>query len=361
MFDHKHYVPILKWKRAEQGALKELTDEDKNNMTPLIQFVMPKQKPKEQFDDVVLNFEKQMEKIPGKILEVWGTSPIFIGVSLLYTNELKVKSLESIVRNGYKIGAHFIPVIHLSDEETVKKTAYSLAKKYKSGLCIRLICPDFEDLDELNKKLQNLLKSQNLSAKQVDLLVDIKETKEDDSKYQRFIDLSQKITDLPKWRSFTFAGGSFPEDLTDCKLDDENLIPRLDWINWVSRSGENSLKRKPAFADYTIQHPIYKEASQFFAPTASIKYTLDDKWLIMKGRKQKHEMYLAHAKILSGDDRFYGDDFSYGDKYIAEKAQHYDVYIKNPKVKGTGSTETWLRAGINHHLTLVAHRIANLP
>jgi len=30
MFDSKHYIPILKWKRAEQGALKVLKDEQKN-------------------------------------------------------------------------------------------------------------------------------------------------------------------------------------------------------------------------------------------------------------------------------------------------------------------------------------------
>ena len=194
------------------------------------------------------------------------------------------------------------------------------------------------------------------------MLVDIKEIrKEDGNKYKRFLDLAQKITDLPKWRSFAFAGGSFPEDLTDCKLDEENLLPRLEWINWISRNGKNSLKRKPAFADYTIQHPIYKEISQFYAPTASIKYTLDNEWLIMRGKKQRYEMYLAHAKLLSGDNRYCGDGFSYGDKYIAEKAQHHDVYMKDKKVGGTGSTETWLRAGINHHLALVADQIANLP
>ena len=34
MFNSKHYIPILKWKRAEQGALGGLTDENKKNITP---------------------------------------------------------------------------------------------------------------------------------------------------------------------------------------------------------------------------------------------------------------------------------------------------------------------------------------
>jgi hypothetical protein len=82
----------------------------------------------------------------------------------------------------------------------------------------------------------------------------------------------------------------------------------------------------------------------------------------MKGKKQDYRLYLANAAILAGDQKkFYGKDFSIGDAYIATKAKHFPTYMKNPAVKGTGSTETWLRAGINHHLSLVAHQIANLP
>lgn len=80
----------------------------------------------------------------------------------------------------------------------------------------------------------------------------------------------------------------------------------------------------------------------------------------MKGKKQKFGMYLANAKLLVGDKRFSGENFSYGDKYIFEKAKHHDAYAKNNKIGGTGSTETWIRAGINHHLELVAHQVASL-
>ena len=42
MFDSKHYIPILKWKSAEIRALRDLSDEDKKHMTPLIELVLPK-------------------------------------------------------------------------------------------------------------------------------------------------------------------------------------------------------------------------------------------------------------------------------------------------------------------------------
>jgi len=74
MFDSKHYVPILKWKRAEQGALKALREDQKRHITPLIQFVMPKYKPGENLKNVVAKFEEQLPQIPEKIIETWGTT-----------------------------------------------------------------------------------------------------------------------------------------------------------------------------------------------------------------------------------------------------------------------------------------------
>jgi len=364
MFNSKHYVPILKWKRAEQGALKALGDEHKKYITPLIQFVMPKQKQQEQLEDIVHRFEEQISEIPGKLIEVWGNTPVFIDFSLLFTIPLKVESLNIILRKSHKLRATFIPVIHLSDDQKIKKIACSLAKENESGVCLRVICYDFFDLTKLSQDIAELLSSMRLEEKDIDLLVDIKDTEENGDKYAKYLNLSQRIPNLLKWRTFIFASGSFPKDLSECKLDEENFILRLDWKNWKDQIDGKNLKRKPAFADYTIQHPIYKEASQFFHPTTSIKYTLENEWLIMKGKRQKFDKYLASAALLVKDKRFYGKNFSDGDRYIAEKADHYPKYMKEKDrgrdIKGTGSTETWLRAGINHHLVLVVHQVSNL-
>ena len=358
MFNSKHYIPILKWKRAEQGALMALGEKHKKNITPLVQFVMPKNKPQEQLEDVIKRFEAQLTEISVKLIDVWGLTPIFVDVSLLFSTALKAKALKVISLEGHRLGGIFIPVVHLNDDEQIIKSALTVVKETKKGLCLRLICSDLSNMTELNQNITKFL-SGGLGEKDVDLLIDIKETEKNGDKYTKYINLSQSIPGLSKWRTFTFASGSFPVDLSECKLDEENLIPRIDWKSWKEHVS-NKLQRKPAFADYTIQHPIYKEVTQFFHPTSSIKYTLEDDWLIMKGKKQKFELYLASAAELVKDKRFYGENFSDGDKYIAEKAKHFETYIKNPTIKGTGSTETWLKAGINHHLALVAHQIASL-
>ena len=38
-FDHKHYVPVLRWKRAERVALRELMPQTQRPVTPLIELV----------------------------------------------------------------------------------------------------------------------------------------------------------------------------------------------------------------------------------------------------------------------------------------------------------------------------------
>ncbi len=360
MFNSNHYVPILKWKRAEQGALKALSENSKAHITPLIQFVMPKSKPDEQLEDVILKFVKQVPEMSTNIIGVWGKNPIFIDVSLLYTDQLKASSLEMLLQEGRTNGGFFIPVIHTRENSEIKRIACAFAKESKNGLCLRVIISDLSELDVLNREISDFLQSFDLEAKNIDLMVDIKETGKNRDKYSEFLTLSQNISNLSEWRTFTFAAGSFPENLSECKLDEENLIERVEWNGWKKHVSDQRLRRKPTFADYTIQHPIYKETVQFFHPTSSIKYTLENEWLVMKGRKQKFELYLASAAVLLKDKRFNGEDFSEGDKYIAEKARHFEEYIKDPKIKGTGSTETWLKAGINHHLALTADQISNL-
>ena len=139
MFDSRHYIPILKWKRAEQDALKALREDQKKYITPLIQFVMPKNKPGETVENVVAKFEEQLPQLPKKIIGAWGINPVFIDVSLLYTPSLKAKSIKNISLGGYNLGGIFIPVIYLDDDQKIKDAAYSAAKEAKSGICLRLI------------------------------------------------------------------------------------------------------------------------------------------------------------------------------------------------------------------------------
>lgn len=367
MFKSNHYVPILKWKGAERKALEELNSESKKRITPLIQFIMPTSSPSKVemtpeaqeglYQEVVLKFEDKLPQIPAELLKSWGKTQAFIDFSLIYSDSLKSKGIQILMDEGGKLDMSLIPVLHLSDSEQIVRIACSLQKKYKSGLCLRLVCSDLVD-DRFHDKLRYFLESNDLSEEEVDLLVDIQYIEKANDPYVKYFDLSQKIPHLLRWRTYTFASGAFPIDLSGFKLEEDNLFPRIDLENWLNVSRLNPI-RTPSFSDYAIQHPIYKEATQLFSPTASIRYTLKKDWWIMKGRRGKYEDYLTYAKLLSSEEAFFGESFSYGDRYIVEKSKHYDAYVINKGLKGTGNSATWLAVGINHHLECTVGQIAS--
>ena len=365
-----HYVPILKWKRAEQNSIKNLYDSQKDHLTPLIELVMPKAKPfkdkakkiKKKDDEILIELISEFEneripQIPEEIRKAWGQRPIYVDFSLLYPLQLRTESITGIFTLGSALGLNLIPVLNLNDDEVIKKTISSISKI----ICLRLVSSDLSSIGLLNKKISVFLNLYDLSETNIDLLIDLKEINEEGGSYQRFMSASQSIEKLLDWRNLIFASGAFPEDMTKCTIDDMNKLPRFDWINWYNNVSSGRLLRNPIFSDYTIRHPIYRESLQFFAPTTTIKYTSEKEWFVMKGKKQKFELYLANAYLLLADTSiFYGESFSYGDQYIAEKGKHYPLYMKDPKIGGTGSTETWIMAGINHHLACTIDQIGKL-
>ena len=374
-----HYVPILKWKSAEQRALKDLKEEDKKQITPLIELVMPKvssiykdrekkikKTPEEMTNEMLQKFkEKRVKVIPKEILEFWGTAPILIDFSLLHdgehTTQLKVDGMNAIIPDGIALGLSLTPVVGLNDDTEIRSAVCALAKKCGHGFCLRISASDLMDVAKLNEKITTFLGACGVDEKDIDLLIDVKAISEKAGVYLQYVSFTQQIKNLNKWRNFIFSSGAFPEDLSECKFGDPSFLSRFDWINWVEyfKNKSTELTRIPTFSDYTIRNPIFKESLQFYHSTTSIKYTLEDTWMVMKGKVREYELYLASANLLANSEHFSGEDFSAGDKFIAEKAKHYPAYMKNKKLKGTGGSEDWIYMGINHHLTLVAHRVAN--
>jgi hypothetical protein len=367
------YVPILKWKRGEENALKHLDESHKKFMTPLIELVMPYPKlfkDKEQkinkseeeiFEELISDFRnKRISQIPDEIKMAWGSSPIYIDFSLLYTIPLRIESINGIIKKGLMLNLQLIPVLNLNDDEKIIKTICANLKEERC-LCLRIVQSDLLSISNLNKKIDVFFKAYKLCENNIDLLVDLKDVNETFMEYQKLLSLSQEIKNIFNWRKLIFASGAFPKDMSNCAIDKLNYLPRLDFINWQNQTKNKKLKRIPIFADYTIRHPIYNEKAMSFSPTTIIKYTRETDWLVMKGEKQNFILYLANANLLSEEKSiFYGEDYSFGDKYIADKGRHYVKYMKDPKIKGTGTSETWITAGINHHMVCTINQVANL-
>jgi len=229
------------------------------------------------------------------------------------------------------------------------------------GTCLRLLKRDVIQ-PRFAMQVESFLKKLRLDKNNVDLLLDYQTFAPYDPDLRSLLD---RIPNLHAWRSLTVASGAFPVDLQNRKPG-RSWIPREDWLGWKAQFfDETSIHRRASFSDYTIQYGLYKEPVEQCLPSVSLRYTLKNEWLIMRGeapptkatskkteRRPGLEQWYGHAQLLCDDtESFYGEDYSWGDTYIFEKS------LRKGK---PGTFETWLRAGINHHMTVVSRQIANL-
>lgn len=356
MFNHTHYVPILRWKGAEKEALKQLGDSDKKRMTPLVELPRPSKPPQSSKSAKKPRKLKTvydlMGALPEEISESWGGSPIFLDLHLI-DKEASLSGIEKIYADSHDLNLNLIPVLNLNYDKPFRIKVAEIAKHDNRGICVRLSPQDLAKLT-LNAELEELRKLINLDLEKIDLVIDLKIT----DMQTKFLNVMEKIPSVNRWRTFTIASGAFPEFLS--KLDiGPNDVARFDWQLWRQEILTDGLLRKPTYSDYTIQYPHFKELNFIPKVSKSIRYTVAENWLVMRGQADNakgsmgSKQWPAHAQLLSKRADFCGEDFSSGDKYIKEKGLDLET-------KYTGSATTWLTAGINHHMVYVLNQISNL-
>jgi hypothetical protein len=368
MFGPRHYVPILRWKQAERYALRYLHEEDRKRITPLIELTPTifKSRRKDGQERKRLDPAQILEREAKKLLEAWVNCPFFLDLCYVAIEVPRTRgnihALEYLAEIGRNYKLALVPVTGLSRTEDYQSSVGRVLKEDGRGICLR-ITPSEVLQNGFANTIRAFLKSFGLDVKSVHLLLDYETTDPAGPDPQSLL---AEIPDLNKWQTLSLARGAFPPDLQGLQPGNSR-IPREDWLAWkrtVTHHGKNR-QRKPAFSDYTIQYGLYKEPVEGCNPSASIRYTLEDEWLIMRGealrgrptsnraeRRPGPEQWNAHAQLLCDDEKlFYGESFSWGDAFIRERSINTENH---------GSPEIWLRAGINHHMTVVSRQIANL-
>jgi hypothetical protein len=353
MFGHPHYVPILRWKLGEALALSDVRSEDRSNITPLVELVprdfAPNKDRKPRVPEVVIEQKAEL------LANCWGNEPFFLDLGLLDGRVRASKRAHLLVvtsREAQEFGLSIVPVTGLRRTTSYQRAMAAVVKATGLGACLRLAAAEIQRAG-LDLRIRDLLSNLSLRRNQVDLHVDCGFVQGSPLDIES---ICAKLSNLNRWRSFTVASGAFPKDLTGFSVG-EHELPRLDWCSWRDLMlGSTKLKRRPSFADYTIQHPIFVEPPDQPRYSASIRYTSDDYWVIMRGESVFKDdgpgmaQWPANAQMLCERPEFMGAQFSDGDRYIEEMSE---------QTEKTGNARTWIQAGINHHLTFVARQIAS--
>jgi hypothetical protein len=313
-------------------------------------------------EDSQSKFLRILPGITQRIIKSWGKDPIFIDVHLL-DGGIRSRAFEEILSSATALDIFAVPVIHIipvtstDADMATRQTAIKYSKINNRGLCIRIDKSHLNE-DHVADHIRNFIKDNGLNIQNTDILVDLQIIEKGTTAGS----VAQKLARLPdidKWRSFIVSGGAFPKDLADLPKHGHYELERWDWSLWKSIINSKVLKRQPIFSDYTIQHPIHYGSVPGANTSASIRYTNDEKWEIMRGEGLRNpkgagnKQYPAHAQLMVKASFFKGADYSFGDAYIVERASSHN--------KKNGNPTTWITAGINHHLTLVTRQIASLP
>jgi len=365
----KQYVPILRWRPAEMLAVERLYHQDREAITPFIEFIMPPPKTDRNDRNKILEdsrskFMRQLSDIGKRLLKHCGKNSVFLDVHLL-DGDIRASAFENILSSANTEDLFSIPVVHIipvvgtDADMATRKVAVKYAKIDGRGLCIRI---DNSHLKEgIAKNVEDFMQGNNLNIKNVDILIDM-QIVDSSTTTESVIEKLSLVPQIDSCRSFILSGGAFPKDLSEFQKFENHQLDRTDWKLWREIVSSGKLIRKPFFSDYTIQHPIFYGYIQGGNVSASVRYTHDEQWKIFRGealnyidKKGKkgpgYQQYLAHARELIKQPFYKKANYSFGDSEINR--------IAAPNNQKTGNPQIWLSIGINHHLTLVARQVSS--
>jgi hypothetical protein len=353
-FSHLHYVPVLRWKRAESGALGDLSDHDRDLITPFVE--LPPRSFRGWGSSQTQVANEAVERALNRLQASWGGRLAFLDVELLSPaiHGRKDENIWSILaRVAHTLGLRIAPVVGLASDPKRRSGVTAAYKSLSNGVCIRVKVAETTRRD-FTERLTTLLEELGAELEQVHLVVDYGYVAGAIKGYEH---LCEAIPELGRYRTFSVVGGTFPKNLSGFRVG-QHEISRQDWKSWCQQvANGRHLIRMPTYGDYTIQHPIFEEPPGRANFSASIRYAAAEHWVIMRGEGVFNVdgpgfgQWPANAQLLCDRPEFCGSTFSSGDSYIHGMGQQTDR---------TGNAETWLRAGINHHLVLVARQLASL-
>lgn len=357
-FDQKHYVPCLQWKQGEYQAIFGLSRTARNLITPLIEV------PEIGFDFETRSETKDVDEhlapFAKRLCTKWGRAPCFVDIVRISPNKLMADGRHpvSFVFDTLRtFGCSAEPVTGIARDLHYQRAIKRVVSKDARGLALRLKI-DEAARPNVKEKIDELFAVIGAGAENCDLILDVGAPNFVPVEgFTKVIEsLIRRLPYLPRWRTFTVIGTSFPSTMAEIKQSLEK-VPRWEWILYKRLVGNLSRGsiRVPAFGDYAINHPNSLSLDmRLVKPSASIRYTTDDAWLIVKGtnvRDNGFAQFRRHCQTVLGSGIFMGPGFSQGDKYIKECAA------------GTGKTgnlTVWRNVGTNHHIEKVVRDVSSL-
>ncbi len=346
-----NYLPILKWKRGEQFALRNLTNAQWIRLSPLVELQSIDSPP----DGAALRSSLQeflkskvgnevVKSVPDDRFVFVDTSNLFPGYARQGT--LLVAVCEYLQRN---FSRRILPSVHPAALESLSVlTATQLEfLKAQEAVLLRLRSDQIES-SQVGPSIDELA-AIGIKKKNIHVLIDQQSLL--DRKPAACLASVKPYLDpafAAKCASVTIGGGSFPMFLMGIRQGITD-IPRVEWKVWEFLRASRSYHGL-RYADYTVTNPAplpYIDG-KVVNPAIAIRYAANGFWRLFKGRGFKSGVsgeYRNLCKLLTKDPIYSGEDFSYGDNRYFLAASGGD---KN------GIPMTWRRDATSHHIVFTS-------
>lgn len=348
MVNGKIYAPIIKWKSGEIAALSLLHDDRKKSIIPIIEIV----------DDIT-----PTEIISG-INNSFPASPVY--VDMHYVDDEDGFMMMSLLKEALinKIN-HISPVLYAVDFPEIADKIYE--NKLSSRYLLRIPVP--EDFDgPTHEDIFQIIKDWKSDKDvEIDVVLDMyyidnknnanTKLSELKSVLRNYISIKETVV-----RNVIIASTSFPESLSSLAAGENILIDRIELklFEKIYKSKEfEDIKDKMIFSDYGVTRFTDSEidfSRLKYGVLPKARYTIQDKYWVLKGKKdpitkQYTRSQTDLAREIYYSDKYYGENFSFGDLDIKERALNH---------RGPGNSGNWVTITANHHLTVVTEELSNL-
>lgn len=335
------YYPILLSKSSELVALANLDESVKSEVSPVIELL-----------------PGRIEAVENMLTDSWSfdDNQVLLDFSLYGEfDKSQIKIVRKFLKDLIEGGVNAIPVIQQNSDKDYLSIVLDIIDAYDWKVCIRA-SNDSGGFVNYNDIISELMDDVGVSEPDTILLLDF-----------GFVELKNynvlalvasttiaAIPGLKTWNDIIIATSSFPEHLGDVKPANKvHRLPRYEWDIWNTLLKNKAIAPYITYGDYGTKYPTHSEMP--YAGTCSIKYTVEDEYVIYKGELSKYHkdgngQYITFANRLIVTDDYSGPDFSWGDEKIDKIAK--EAKITTRKLKPGGAKE-WVQISQNHHITFL--------
>ena len=325
-----NYIPFLKLKTSEILAIKELSSELKEVVTPFFDF--PR---KDNFDEdnfknttekMVRSVTRHLSSIPGFYLDNFDIDSTFEidGMNnyeylLLSFNNCRVIPVVSIDRYDGHIGS----VYNLKNEGEIESNV----------LAIRLVPEYFESYMAISDDIDDMLGEVIELFDYIDLIFDCRVCLNQDWRRisSDIINFAQSISEIYPIRKFVVTGSSIPPSISDITgVESQRIYTRAELRIWNEVNSALGDSLPLTIGDYGIVSPNYSDIdiipeAMLNVTAPKIFYSFENNHFIIRGgalrtHPRGFAQYFDLAEILVSEEFYRGRDYSFGDDFLYEKS-----------------------------------------